>query len=109
MVIVVADCNVGDFGVGIPRTDDVAVLVGVIGADRVAQSRSDCVDGHVVACGVGASKLSISLKMLNDDIQHVLKIQVGVKHSPEKISEGKFVCISAVGHCQTCADQDVGV
>jgi hypothetical protein len=64
----VADCNAGDFGVSILMSSDIAVLVdGVDGVDGV-QSLDSCVDGCGVTCGVGALKLNVSLKMLNDDI-----------------------------------------
>jgi hypothetical protein len=104
MVIVIVDCNVGDFGVGILMIDGVAVLIDDVGADGGVQSGDDCVVGHVIARGVGALKLSVSLKMTNDNIQRVLKIPMGVKHGLEKISEGKFVCVSAVGHHRTWAN-----
>jgi hypothetical protein len=67
---IVADCNIGDFGVGVPMIGD---AVARVDGDEGIQSGVSYGAEHAVARCVGAMKSNVCLQMLDDDTQCVLK------------------------------------
>ncbi len=70
MLNVIADCNVGDFGVRVPMIGD---AVARVDGDEGIQSGVSYGAKHAVAREVGAMKSNVSLQMLDYDTQCTLK------------------------------------
>ncbi len=67
---VLADCNIGDFGISVQMSGD---TVAHVDGDECVQSEVGYGAEHAVACGASAMKSNVSLKMLDDDTQCALK------------------------------------